>query len=214
MEVITNIPMDITQCSDVLSLSVDDKPSTDKPRTPLVSSSGVLASADNSPSSPTTHLLIGKWNLYYHLPHDKNWDLSSYQLIIGGLHTVEDAIAMNEKIPENIVKYCMLFFMREGITPMWEDPKNRNGGCFSFKVINKQVYSVWKSLFYALCGETLFINKEHHSMVNGITISPKKNFCIIKVWMLNCTLQDPSLMINIPNLATQGCLFKKHEPEF
>jgi hypothetical protein len=162
----------------------------------------------------TTHSLTGKWNLYYHLPSDKKWDLSSYQTILGNIDTVESVVAITQAIPENIVKYCMLFVMRDGITPMWEDPKNRNGGCFSFKAINKQVFSVWKSLFYAICGETLFINKEYHKLVNGITISPKKNFCIVKVWLLNCSVQDPNLMIAIPNLSTQGCLFKKHEPEF
>lgn len=165
-------------------------------------------------TSSTTHSLIGKWNLYYHLPSDKKWDLSSYHTILGNIDTVEGVVAINQAIPENIVKYCMLFAMRDGITPMWEDPKNRNGGCFSFKVINKQVFSVWKSLFYAICGETLFINKAYHKLVNGITISPKKNFCIVKVWLLNCSVQDPNLIIAIPNLSTQGCLFKKHEPEF
>ena len=170
----------------------------------------------NTDSSITskTHSLIGKWNLYYHLPHDKNWDLSSYKLIMGNIDTVESVIALNQSLPENTVKYCMLFAMRVGITPMWEDPKNRNGGCFSFKVINKQVYSVWKSLFCALCGETLFLNKANHKLVNGITVSPKKNFCIVKVWLQNCTIQDPNSMIAIPNLSIQGCLFKKHEPEF
>ena len=167
-----------------------------------------------APSSSTMHSLIGKWNLYYHLPHDKKWDLSSYHVILGNIDTAESVIAINQTIPEHIVKYCMLFVMRDGITPMWEDPKNRNGGCFSFKVINKQVFGVWKSLFYAICGETLFINKEYNKLVNGITISPKKNFCIVKVWLINCSIQDPNLMIAIPNLATQGCLFKKHEPEF
>lgn len=164
--------------------------------------------------SSTSHSLIGKWNLYYHLPSDKKWDLSSYHIILGNIDTVEIVIAITQAISENIVKYCMLFVMRDGITPMWEDPKNRNGGCFSFKVINKQVCSVWKSLFYAICGETLFINKEYNKLVNGITISPKKNFCIVKVWLLNCSIQDPNLMIAIPNLSIQGCLFKKHEPEF
>ena len=170
--------------------------------------------ADLIPASSTSHSLIGKWNVYYHLPHDKKWDLSSYRLIMGNIDTVEEVIALNSAIPENVVKYCMLFAMRDGITPMWEDPKNRNGGCFSFKVINKQVFSVWKSLFCAICGETLFHNRAYHSLVNGITISPKKNFCIIKVWLLNCSVQDPGLMIAIPNLSIQGCLFKKHEPEF
>ena len=163
---------------------------------------------------PTQLALIDKWDLYYHLPHDKNWDLSSYKKIMEDIDTIEKVITINDAIKENIVINCMLFVMRKGITPMWEDPQNRTGGCFSFKVINKQVYYVWKSLFYALCGETLCVDKKHNSLINGITISPKKNFCIIKIWLKNCTVQDPNIIISISNLLKQGCLFKKHEPEF
>jgi hypothetical protein len=158
--------------------------------------------------------LIGKWDLYYHLPYDKNWEITSYKKIIGNIDTIEKLIAINEVLPENVVKHCMLFIMKNGITPMWEDPKNRHGGCFSFKVGNKQVYSVWKSLFYAMCGETLCTNKKYNTIINGITISPKKNFCIIKIWLENCSVQDSKIIIDIPNLVKDGCLFKKHEPEF
>jgi len=166
-------------------------------------------------SIPTQqHELHGKWNLYYHLPNDKSWDLSSYKPIMENIDTVEKLIALNEGLPENAVKHCMLFVMRSGITPMWEDPENRNGGCFSFKVANKQVHAVWKTLFYALCGETLCTDQKYCSFFNGITISPKKNFCIVKVWLSNCVVQDPNILIQIPNLSKQGCLFKKHEPEF
>ena len=108
----------------------------------------------------------------------------------------------------------MLFAMRDGITPMWEDKQNRNGGCFSFKVLNKQVYQVWKTLFYALCGETLCRDRKYSNLINGITISPKKSFCIVKVWLRDCSVQDPSILIPIENLSTQGCIFKKHAPEF
>ena len=87
-------------------------------------------------SVSTQRRLLGKWDLYYHLPHDKSWDLSSYKSIMSKISTVEETIAINESLPENVVKYSMLFAMRAGITPMWEDPKNRSGGCFSFKVIN------------------------------------------------------------------------------
>lgn len=166
-------------------------------------------------ATPTPyHNLHGKWDLYYHLPHDKNWDLSSYKEILTGIDSMEKAIAINEALPEGVVKYSMLFAMRSGITPMWEDPKNRNGGCFSFKVTNKQVFEVWKALFYAMCGETLCVNKQHNKMINGITVSPKRNFCIVKIWLDGCSLQDPSAVIDIPNLQKQGCLFKKHAPEF
>jgi hypothetical protein len=166
-------------------------------------------------SIPTSqHSLLDKWNLYYHLPQDKNWELSSYNVILNEIDTVEKVISLNDSIHENVIKNCMLFVMREGITPMWEDPRNRNGGCFSYKVINKMVADVWRNLFFALCGESLCISDELNKHINGITISPKKNFCIIKIWLDTSSLQDPNIIIPIPNLLKQGCLFKRHEPEF
>jgi len=160
------------------------------------------------------HNLLDKWNLYYHLPQDKNWDLSSYSIIMKSIDSVEQLISVNSQIDENVVKNCMLFVMRDGITPMWEDPQNRNGGCFSYKVLNKLVPDVWKNLFYLLCGESLCLNESHNKHINGITISPKKNFCIIKIWLNTSNLQDPNIITTIANLSKQGCLFKKHEPEF
>lgn len=158
--------------------------------------------------------LNDNWTLYYHLPDDKTWDLSSYKHIMQNISSLEQLMSVNEKTPEKIVKYCMLFVMRNGITPMWEDKQNRDGGCFSFKVSNKLVHDVWKHLFYSLCGETLCRDVEHSKKINGITISPKKNFCIIKIWLKDCSIQDPNILIPIPNLSKQGCLFKKHAPEF
>ena len=166
-------------------------------------------------SIPTQqHTLHGKWNLYYHLPHDKNWELSGYTIIMSKIDKIEQVISLNETLHETIVKNCMLFVMRDGVTPMWEDPRNRNGGCFSYKVINKSVPEVWKNLFYLLCGESLCENIENMKHINGITISPKKNFCIIKIWLDTSDYQDPGIIVPIPNLSKQGCLFKKHEPEF
>ena len=118
------------------------------------------------------------------------------------------------KIDEKIVKNCMLFVMRNGITPMWEDKHNRQGGCFSYKVSNRFVPDVWKQLFFLLCGESLCIKKEDNQYVNGITISPKKNFCIIKIWLADSHIQDPDTITHINNLNKTGCLFKKHAPEF
>jgi len=160
------------------------------------------------------HSLNDKWNVYYHLPNDKNWELSSYSIVMNSVDTVEQVILINDLLNENIVKNCMLFVMRNGITPMWEDHRNRNGGCFSYKVTNKLVPEVWKHLFYLLCGESLCTEEENNKHINGITISPKKNFCIIKIWLDTSTLQDPNIICSIPNLVKTGCLFKKHEPEF
>ena len=130
------------------------------------------------------------------------------------IDTADKIVAINEAFPDNIIRNCMLFIMRQNITPTWEDPMNRNGGCFSFKILNKQVPIIWKSLIYALCGETLMTDPKKSKNINGLTISPKKNFSIVKIWLSDCSIQDPNNIINIQNLSKQGCLFKKHAPEF
>ena len=105
--------------------------------------------------------------------------------------------------------------MRTGIKPIWEDPKNRHGGCFSYKVANKSVYEVWRELSYVLVGDTISKTASASANVTGITISPKKNFCIIKVWMNDCTNQNPTIITSdVKGLSAQGCLFKKHAPEY
>ena len=155
-----------------------------------------------------------KWNLFYHLPHNKKWDLESYVKIFSSIDTLEKLISVNEYLPENIVKYCMLFVMLDNVTPLWEDKRNRDGGCFSYKVINRFVFDVWKELVYLLCTSKITIKSEHMSKVNGITISPKRSFCIIKIWMSDCSIQDIACITHIENLTKMGCIFKKHEPEF
>ena len=82
------------------------------------------------------HCLADKWTMWAHLPHDIDWSISSYKKIYT-IDSVEGAIAITETMPEVLVKNCMLFLMREGIKPIWEDPKNRQGGCFSYKISNK-----------------------------------------------------------------------------
>jgi hypothetical protein len=158
--------------------------------------------------------LLGSWNLLYHLQQDKNWKLSSYKYIMKNIDSVDKLITINESIPSDIIRYCMLFVMIDGVTPMWEDAKNRNGGCFSYKVTNKLVPGVWKELMYCLCGHTLMVDKKNMELVTGVTISPKKNFCIIKIWLSNCKLQDPTVITPIENISEMGCIFRKHEPEF
>jgi hypothetical protein len=160
------------------------------------------------------HKLNDIWNLWAHLPHDTDWSIKSYKKIYT-IKYAEEAIAITETIPDVLVKNCMLFVMRNGITPVWEDIQNRNGGCFSYKIGNKNVYDVWKKLNYLIIGETISSQLSFVNCVTGITISPKKNFCIIKIWMRNCSNQDPSVITKeISELSSQGCLFKKHVPEY
>ena len=98
--------------------------------------------------------------------------------------------------------------MKEGINPIWEDEKELQGGCFSFKVVNKQVVPVWNTLMQLITGETISNNNDFIDKINGITISPKKSFCILKIWMSNVEYQNPKHIVPIDGLAVYGCLFK------
>ena len=124
------------------------------------------------------HSLSNKWTLWAHLPHDTDWSIKSYKKIYTFGH-VEEAIAITETLPEILVKNCMLFIMRDGIKPIWEDPKNRNGGCFSYKISNKDVHNVWKELTYVMVGNTISKQTSFVNSVSGITISPKKIFVLL-----------------------------------
>ena len=141
------------------------------------------------------HGLKNKWNLWAHLPQDPDWTMNSYKKIYQ-FKTIEETVGITESMPDNLIKNCMLFIMKDGIIPMWEDPRNRNGGCFSYKISNKNVADVWRNLTYALIGECLSTNISFVNAVTGITISPKKNFCIVKIWMTNCDYQNPQIVTN------------------
>jgi hypothetical protein len=159
------------------------------------------------------HDLSDAWILWAHLPHDTDWSLKSYMKIYE-FNTVEQAITITETLPPVLVTNCMLFLMRKGINPIWEDERNRNGGCFSYKIPNKDVPDAWKQLSYSLVGETMSDNKKLLPHINGITISPKKNFCIIKVWLANCSFQDAAVIREVHGITSHGCLFKRHVPEY
>ena len=177
----------------------------------MVTSETIMATET---SSIDCHLLANKWTMWAHLPHDIDWSINSYKKIYT-MQTVEEAIALTETLPDVLVKICMLFLMKEGIKPIWEDPKNRAGGCFSYKISNKCVYEVWKELSYVLVGETISSQNTFVANVTGITISPKKNFCIIKIWTSNCVNQNPNIITgDVKGMTSLGCLFKKHMPEY
>lgn len=161
-----------------------------------------------------TNALQCSWTLWAHLPHDTDWSLTSYKKIMD-FSSVEEAVVLNEALPHKMIRNCMLFIMRTGINPMWEDPQNTNGGSFSYKVSNKNIPITWKELTYKLVGETTVSNTTFQSAINGITISPKKNFCVIKIWMANCNNQDSTILGDVAQgIVSQGCLFKKHSPDY
>ena len=158
------------------------------------------------------HKLLHKWQLWAHLPHDTDWSLKSYKSI-SNIESVEEIMSLYDSLPDQVIKNCMLFLMLDGVNPTWEDPRNAKGGCFSYKISNNSVADVWRKLSYTLVGESIISNINKNN-ITGITISPKKNFCIIKIWMSDCNNQDPTTINYFNGIDSRGCLFKKFAPEY
>ena len=130
------------------------------------------------------------WRLYFHDPYDVNWAMESYHPV-GNMGTVQEYWQMWGPLKEKI-QCGMFFFMREHIFPRWDDPCNIEGGCISIKILKQDMKAYWENLCTRLIGETIFIEGQRQlrwKRVNGISTSPKKSFCIIKIW-LDCSEQD------------------------
>ena len=125
-----------------------------------------------------------KWILWCHSLTNKNWDLDSYNKIYE-LENIYDYKSLTDII--NLENYydSMFFLMRENILPIWEDENNINGCSISFKVPNNKVKIEWDKLILNCITENLNLDKDNYNEITGISISPKKEFNIIKIWLRN-----------------------------
>lgn len=123
--------------------------------------------------------LQADWKVWVHMPNERNWYIESYKSV-SRLSTVEQVIEFCSLISDSTLNKCMVFVMREQILPMWEDKNNIDGGAYSFKIPHKSVPDAFRGLLYKVVGGTITqdVNKVH-----GISVSPKKQFSIVKVWV-------------------------------
>ena len=128
------------------------------------------------------------WICWYHDPFSKKWSIDSYVQLYK-LETILNMAIFKNSLLSILPKLetNMYFIMREFddniIYPIWEDKNNINGGVWSFKINNKLIFNIWITLLIYLTGETMLINQENYKNINGISISPKKNFSILKIWL-------------------------------
>ena len=149
------------------------------------------------------------WSIYFHDPFDTDWTNQSY-IRLSTVSSVDDfwdnMISMRENVHKGI-----FFMMREYVFPCWDDPNNIKGGCLSIKILKENLNDFWEDLCMKLVGETLLHeqHREHWDLVNGISTSPKKHFCIIKLWIKDNTLASKTFF-DIPNKYYGDILYKSN----
>jgi hypothetical protein len=149
------------------------------------------------------------WTVYFHNPISNNWGRDGY-VKINDISTVEDFWKTFNELKERI-HVGMFFFMREHIFPTWDDPENKDGSFISFKVPKEKVKEFSENILISLLGEQILVDQHmtRWSDVNGISFSPKKNFCIVKIWM-KCKRLDKKEMFHIPNSYQGDIVYKEN----
>ena len=163
--------------------------------------------------------LNNDWTCWIHYQNDNDWTLESYKLI-SKFSYLKEIVLFIENLHESIIKKTMVFFMKDSILPLWETQDNIDGGCFSYKISNNNIVAIFKILLYKIVGNTLIDDENINNNINGLSISPKKNFCIIKIWMKkkDCFInydassnKDPFAIHTIFAIEEQICVFKQHK---
>jgi hypothetical protein len=151
------------------------------------------------------------WCLYFHDPYDMNWENSSYKFITT-ISSIDDFIQVFKSF-NDLWSRGMFFIMREHITPRWEDDNNKNGGCFSYKINKDELIDKLFDITSLVLGETLGINDLISHNINGISICPKKNYHIVRIWIKsNININKDNYHFNIPSYST--IMYKSHLDSF
>lgn len=157
--------------------------------------------------SSTSNYINDVWSLYFHDPYDMNWDANSYKFITT-ISSVEDFINIYKAF-DNLWQRGMFFIMREHIMPRWEDENNINGGCLSFKVNKQDFNEKMFEISSLILGETLGKCDMTSININGLSISPKKNYHIIRIWLKNNDRVNKNLFnLEIPSYSV--IMYKPH----
>ena len=153
--------------------------------------------------------LNNKWVLWFHSLKNPNWDNKSYIKVIE-IKTLLDYKLLEDVLRINHLQNGMFFLMKNNIFPTWEDPKNRLGGCISFKYDNNILKEWLKTL--VLCITNNLFKKNNIDEINGLSIAPKKEFNIVKIWIKDDTKDHKKLVREYePFIKLDKCIYKKHE---
>jgi Eukaryotic initiation factor 4E len=123
------------------------------------------------------------FSLKFHCPNDDNWTYDSYAHLTN-ISTVKEYWRSFDLIKDKL-KSGIFFLMREGVEGAWDHEENINGGVLSIKVLKDDIVDYFEKLSVRMLGENLLIPElqDNWRVINGISTSPKRYFCIVKIWL-------------------------------
>jgi hypothetical protein len=137
-----------------------------------------MSTVDESKISLQSAIPTGPWTLYFHSPQETKWTLNTF-ISLGSMKTWHQFWSIMEALNIESFSDGMFFLMRDPSPPLWESHHHIRGGCYSFRCQKKDAADIYVT--YAI-GAMLDALSVKENRVNGISISPKRGFNIIKVW--------------------------------
>lgn len=168
------------------------------------------AAAAPATVSPTHPIPTGPWTLYFHESDDPSWGADSYKKIHAA-GTWEGMGTLLRELGPTRIMGGVLKIMRGDTSPLWENKVNIRGGAYCLKIPRRTATEVFTRYVAAAAADCATINPAENHIV-GVTISPKRGFCIIKLWNTNATAhKSPTEVVILhEDVRTSEILYRPH----
>lgn len=145
-----------------------------------------------------------KWTLYFHETDNKKWTLDTFKTI-STVSTWRQFFELVKIIDYDTWSRGMFFFMQDPIPPLWENSANIRGGNYSMRVNGNQMIELFiKYCIASILGDA---TTDSQNMVQGVAMTPKKGFYVIKIWNKNCVkYNSPSELVILDNILKPGAI--------
>jgi len=153
--------------------------------------------------------------LWSHSLTDSSWDISSYNIIYD-IDTVGKFWYIFNNLPSCDIKGNHFYLMKKNVDPIWEHEENRKGGVCSFRVLLKDSMKLFEYLCVLMLCNKLYDGEGNLDDVTGVSVSPKNNWSIVKVWNKDSKVDvvgrlNSEIKKKYNNISIQ---YKENNPEY
>ena len=141
--------------------------------------------------------LPSKFNLWLFDAKDENQTNSDnfYEKVknVLAVASPSDFATMYSKLrkPKDMKNGCEVYFFKEGIKPLWEDPENENGGSFFMHIKKTFANRIWENVLFSVVAQ----NTDEVKVINGIIIRVLTLEVVFFIWTKKITKEMEGKMI-------------------
>ena len=167
----------------------------------------------DTPLPPSIDInLTHKYIMWVHSIHENDWSISGYKQICA-ITNVSDFWRLFNNLSKLNYKNNNFYLMKPNVDPIWEHDSNRYGGICSLRIEMDYALKVYELLCIFLMCEKLVTDMAD---INGISITPKNNWAILKIWNKDKNnkidkLLHKSILDKYKNVSIQ---YKQNQPEY